>query len=314
MTLRRLIPSLAGAAALAAALSLLAGTCPSPRGPSAARRQLGTMMAPPGPAEQRADETPGRRLASARWRRDVTVYYLRKVGTTCYLVPERHAVPYATSADKVAAAALTELLTGRPRYFGAERPFPGGTRLLDLRLAAGTATVNLSRQALLAARPDGYPLQTLVWTVTQLPPVKRVVVRVEGRSSGSLDGREVADLLGAGDGGGQLVRDQSLRVAPILLDEPGLGATVSGARLVARGEARVASGTVGLRLRDGAGRVVSQGFATLAASPPAWGRFSGALVFAPPPRRQLWRMEAFEASPVDASVNYSVTVPVWVGG
>jgi hypothetical protein len=311
LTRQRLISSVTGAVVLTAALSLLPSACTGDRGSSVSRRAL-TTAALPGPA-QRGEEVPGVRRASGRSRLGVTVYYLRTVRTARYLAPEDHTVPGATSVDRLTQAAVTELLSGRSRYLGSQRPFPEGTRLLDLRLVDGTATVNLSRHALGAASPDGYPLQALVWTVTQLRPVRRVVVQVEGRTSGSLGGRPVAALLGVGTGGRELVRDQSLRLAPILLDEPGTRAAVAGTRVVARGAARVASGTVGLRLRDGTGRVVSQGFATLAASPPAWSRFSGALTFTPPPERQLWQMEAFEASPVDASVTYSVCVPVWVG-
>ena len=77
----------------------------------------------------------------------------------------------------------------------------------------------------------------------------------------------MAALLGVGRGGRELVRDTSLHLAPVLLREPTPLAVVAGDWVLARGEARVASGTVGLRLRDGSGRVVSQGFATLAASP-----------------------------------------------
>ncbi|HZD00192.1 MAG TPA: GerMN domain-containing protein [Actinomycetes bacterium] len=312
MTRQRLISSVTGAVVLIAALSLLPSACAGDRGPSGSRRQIATLVALPESA-RRADEVPGRRQAVGRLRPDVTVYYLRTVRTVRYLAPEEHAVARPPSVSELAEAAVTELLTGRPRYLGTERPFPDGTRLLGLRLTGGTATVNLSRRALGAASPDGYPLQALVWTVTELPSVKRVVVQVEGRTSGSLAGRPVAALLGVGTGGRQLVRDRSLRLAPIVLDEPSPEAAVAGDRVVARGGARAAGGTVGLRLRDGTGRVVSQGFATLAASPPAWGRFSGALAFTPPPRPQLWRIEVFEASPVDASVTYSVVVPVWVG-
>ncbi len=243
-----------------------------------------------------------------------TVYYLRTVGDERYLAPEEHTVLAAPGADSVAGAVVTELLTGTPRYPGDERPFPGGTRLLGLRVAGSTATVSLSREALGAASSEGYALQALVWTVTQVRSVKRVVILVEGRSDGSLDGRPLAALLGPGTGRRQLVRDQSMRLVPILLDEPSPRTAVAGGRVVARGEACVSSGMVGLRLRDGSGRVVSQGFATLATSPPVWGRFSGALQFTPPPSQQLWHVEAFETSPIDASVTYSVVAPVWVGG
>jgi Sporulation and spore germination/Immunoglobulin-like domain of bacterial spore germination len=311
----RLLWSLTGAAALATALGLLVSACDGGRGASSAkhRQQRATAAALSSPAPG-GGRRPKAGLAAAAGRRDVTVYYLRRMGDERYLAPEMRAVSPARAVEKVAKAAVTELLRGRPHCPASEPPFPAGTRLLDLRVTAGTATVNLSRDALRAASPDGYSLQSLVWTLTQLRQVKRVVVQVEGRSRGTLGGRPLAALLGVGTGGRQLVRDQSLKLAPILLEEPRPRAVVAGDRVVVRGEAHVAGGAVGLRLRDGSGRVVSQGFATIGTAPGGWGRFSGALQFVPPPDQRLWRVEAFEASTVDASVTYSVAVPVRVGG
>lgn len=303
------------AATLAAALGLLASACVADGSRGVSRRQAAT-LAPTKPAERAVDRAvaaPDARTAAARGPMDVTVYYLRPVGTTRYLAPEKHEVPFVPSVDGTAASAVTELLAGRPSDVGATRPFPAGTRLLGLGLAGGTATVNLSRQALGASGGDGYALQALVWTVTQLPRVKRVVVQVEGRSGGTLDGRPLAGLLGVGAGGRQLVRDRAARLAPILLAEPTPRAAVDGNRVVAKGQARVAAGMVGLRLHDSSGQVVSQSYAALPSSAPAWAAFSGALTFVPPPKPQLWTVEAFEASPTDASVTYSVAVPVWVG-
>ncbi|HEX8929898.1 MAG TPA: Gmad2 immunoglobulin-like domain-containing protein, partial [Actinomycetota bacterium] len=93
---------------------------------------------------------------------------------------------------------------------------------------------------------------------------------------------------------------------------PGPSAVVRGGRVVMRGRARLAGGTVGLRLRDPAGRVVAQGYAAL---PDAsrWAAFSGALSFEPPPWQARWSVEAFEFDPTDASVTYSVAVAVLVG-
>ncbi len=293
------------------ALGLLASSCTGGSGAAASRREAAALpLARPG---GRTDETPDVHRVQAGWRLKVTVYYLRSFGAMRYLLPEEHEVQWAPSVDKLADAAVTELLAGRPRYPGATRPFPTGTRLLGLRLAGGTATVNLSRRALGADAGDGYPVQALVWTVTHLPQVKRVVVQVEGRTGGVLDGRPLAGLLGMGAGGHELVRDRAARLAPILLEDPSPRAAVAGNRVVAKGHACVVAGTVGLRLHDRTGRVVSQGYATLASSAPEWGRFSGALVFAPPARRQLWTLEAFETSALDASVTYSVSVAVWVG-
>jgi Sporulation and spore germination/Immunoglobulin-like domain of bacterial spore germination len=340
VTRHRLILSVTGAASLAAALGLLASACVADGGDASARgastRRAATLALsrpaePQGPGESQA----GRPMApaldrsvaarddrlipapdagtAARGPIDVTVYYLRPVGTTRYLAPEEHQVPFASSATGVAASAVTELLAGVPRYLGTARPFPSGTRLLGLGVDAGTATVNLSRQALGAASGDGYALQALVWTVTQVPQVKRVVVEVEGRSAGALDGQPLARLLGVGVGGRQLVRDRGARLAPILLAEPAPRGAVEGGRVVARGRARAAGGAVGLRLHDPSGRVVSQSYAALPYDAPRWGTFSGALTFVPPPKPQLWTVEAFETDPTDASVIYSVAVPVWVG-
>jgi hypothetical protein len=324
-----------GAVTLAAALGLLAGGCAADggRGGVSARdpstRQMSSLAltrpaeaAPAGepqatgPVDRAVDRTVAARdasLAAARGQISVMIYYLRPVGPTRYLAPERHEVPLAASATGVAASAVTELLAGKPRYLGSARPFPPGTRLLRLGLDAGTATVNLSKEALGGASGDGYAVQALVWTVTQVPRVKRVVVQVEGRSDGVLDGQPLTRLLGPGTGGRALVPDHTVRLAPILLAEPAPRGAVEGSRVVAKGQARVATGAVGLRLRDPSGRVVSQGYAALPSSPAGWATFSGALTFVPPRKPQLWAVEAFETSPTDGSVTYSVAVPVWVG-
>jgi hypothetical protein len=319
---RRLLASATGVAALAAVWGLVAGALAAGgagggRAPAAEpARRLPATLAMTTPVERALERTmaaPEERVAAARSSMDVSVFYLRKVGTLRYLAPERREVPFSPSAARATATALIELLAGTPRHLGTARPFPDGTRLLALRVDGGTATVNLSRQALGASGGDGYAMQALVWTATQAPEVKRVVVEVEGRRSGTLGGRPVSRLLGVGAGGRELVRDRGARVAPVLLDEPGQGATVRGGRVVVRGRARLAGGTVGLRLRDDAGRVVAQGYAALPDSG-RWAVFSGALSFEPPPRRARWSVEAFEFDPTDASVTYSVAVAVLVGG
>jgi hypothetical protein len=325
-----------GAATLAAAFGLLGGACiaggaagdrATGARPEAPTRQVATLaltrpaepQTPPlqervqvGRAIDRTAAAPDGR-AAARGPIDVTVYYLHPAAGTRYLAPERHQVQFASSATGVAASAVRELLAGTPRHLGTARPFPSGTRLLGLGLNGGSATVNLSGAALGAAGGDGYALQALVWTVTQVPPIKRVVVEVEGRSDGFLDGQPLAGLLGVGTGGRELVRDRAARVAPILLAQPASGDGVEGGRVVAKGQARVAGDTVGLRLRDPSGRVVSQGYAALPSDAPGWATFSGALTFLPPLKPQLWTVEAFETSATDGSVTYSVSVAVWVG-
>jgi Immunoglobulin-like domain of bacterial spore germination/Sporulation and spore germination len=162
---------------------------------------------------------------------------------------------------------------------------------------AGTATVELSRSALPAARAARrWPLQALVHTLTQFPTVRRVQVRVGGRP--------VA---------GPLSRDPALPLAPIALSEPAAGTLVRGDRLVVKGEASVFEGTVSLRLRDDRGQVMAQGYATAAEGAPGRGEFSAALTFTPPAASHLWTVEAFEVSAEDGRVLYLVKLPVWVG-
>lgn len=328
MTRRRLITIASGVAALGAGLGLLATAC-SARDQTSAKppaRQVATLaMRPPdaGPSERMAEERAVERAvdqAATRIPRrtpmDLMVYYLSGEGGeggVRYLSPERHALLAAPTPREAATAAVGELLTGTPGSIGTTRPFPAGTRLLDLKVAGTTATVNLSAKALGASDGDGYPVQALVWTATQVPPISRVVVQVEGRTDGTVAGRPVQGLLGVGAGGRELVRDQRTRIAPVQLDQPASETAIEGARVVIKGQARVAGGMVGLRMRDRSGKVVSQGYAVLGATPPAWGAFSGALTFVPPPKPQLWTVEAFEVDPASASITYRVAVSVWVG-
>jgi germination protein M len=225
----------------------------------------------------------------------LAVYYVRSFGGRRYLAPEWHPVPYTKA---VATAAVGELLGGQPLSRESRRPFPAGARLRSMQIEAGTAIVDLTGQTFRAPPGPGrrWPLQALVHTVTQFPAVERVVVKVEGRPLG-----------------GPLVRDPALPLAPIALIEPAPGALVEGARVVVRGEASVYEGTVSLRLRDDGGRVMAQSYATSATGAPGRGPFSGALTFTPPASSHCWTLEAFEVSPEDGEVVYSVQLPVWVG-
>jgi germination protein M len=243
---------------------------------------------PAAAVKQRGANPSGRQISLA-------VYYLHAFGGRRFLAPEWHEVPYTRA---VATAALGELLGGRPMARGARRPFPAAAGLRSVELDEGTITVDLTATALPAASgPDRrWSLQALVHTVTQFPKVQRVRVLVEGRS--------VA---------GPLVRDPGLPLAPIVVMEPAAGALVAGDRLVVKGEASVYEGTVSLRLRDHHDRVVAQSYATAAEGAPGRGPFAGGLRFTPPAAARAWSVEAFEVSPENGQVLYSVRLPVWVG-
>src|SRR6266540_3138947 len=160
----------------------------------------------------------------------LTVYYLRTVGRDRYLVPERHPVRLAVSDPE---AAVRELLAGAPVYPGSARPFPSGCHLLGFARDGSRAVVNLSREAAqVAGGPKAARLavQALVWTVTRAADVRRVLVKVEGRTAGEVDGRLLGDLWGPHASPAGLTRDERVPVAPIALVEPVPGARVHGGR------------------------------------------------------------------------------------
>jgi Immunoglobulin-like domain of bacterial spore germination/Sporulation and spore germination len=288
---------------------LLLGACSGEPAAPGAVTQAGVARGSPSASTaavlQRPEATP------ARPDLHLTVYYPRTLDGHQYLVPERHTVP---GTGAVAAAAVDELLRGRPLFPGSRPPFAAGTRLRGVRVHGGTATVDLSREVLRGrpGDPQRYPLQALVYTVTQFRTVRRVVVAVEGRASGTVGGVRLAEFWDLAPGK-PLARDPKARLAPISLVAPGPGAVVRGGRLVVTGEASVHEGTVSLRLRDGDGRVQAQGYTTAATAAPGRGPFSGALTFAAPARPQRWTLEVFEVSAADGSVVYWVHVPVRVG-
>jgi hypothetical protein len=296
--------------AMVCVLTACSGGGPAAPGPVSHADVVGAPSAtPPAPAILRPREARPERAGARELL--LEVYFLRTVAGRQYLVPERHALP-ATKA--VAAAALRELLSGRPLFPGSRPPFAAGTRLRGVRLDGGTATVDLSREVLRGPSGDRerYPLQALVHTVTQFRTVKRVVVAVEGRVSGAVAGRSLTEFWDVAPGE-PLVRDRTIRLAPIALATPVPGNVVPGGRLVVKGEASVHEGNVSLRLRDAGGRVMAQGYTTAATGAPGRGAFSGALSFAAPDRPQRWTLEVFEVSAEDGRVVYRVHVPVHVG-
>ncbi len=301
--MRRLIPSLAGLAVVA----LAAAGCTGQSRPAPTRGAASQLSGSASGAATSPSLT-----ATPAGRTPMTVYYPRDTGDAWYLVAERHQVPSDVSR---VVAAVTELLTVGPRYAGSAPPFPAGSRLLGADVRGTTATVNLSREVMRVPRGEGaeYAVQALVWTVTRAERhVRRVLVEVEGRTSGEVDGRSLSDVLGRGDPAG-LVSDPRVRLAPVDLVDPTPGARVEGGRIVVKGDACVVQGIVSLRLWDSSGVMMAQGFATADGAAPRRAPFTASLAFDPPLQDQAWTLEVFEADAKDGTVRYSVLVPVKVG-
>jgi hypothetical protein len=190
----------------------------------------------------------------------------------------------APKSPAVATAALGALLggpTAGERRYGIGSVVPGGTKLLGISIARGTATVDLSSEY---ASGGGSLSMTLrlaqvVYTVTQFPTVKRVVFE--------LDGRQVTVF--SGDGivldHPQTRKDYGDALPMIAVAQPGFGQAVSSP-LDVRGLANVFEANVSMELLDASGHVLAHTFTTASCGTGFWGTFAAKLAFHVESRRR----------------------------
>jgi spore germination protein GerM len=118
----------------------------------------------------------------------ITVYYSKLDGQT--LVPWKVTLGSARDLRSVAFYATAQVLAGPPSGTEAIR-FPPGTVAQHVDVVSGTAIVDLS-QAVAASGggsfAEGGEFKALVWTLTALPGIHAVQVRVEGRTLPTLPG------------------------------------------------------------------------------------------------------------------------------
>ncbi len=86
--------------------------------------------------------------------------------------------------------ALLEGLLQGPRGSKADTEIPAGTRILDVGVAGGVATVDLSREFEAGAPGRSLALRAaqVVFTLTEDPKIRQVLFRVEGEATGVLGG------------------------------------------------------------------------------------------------------------------------------
>ncbi|HVM00372.1 MAG TPA: GerMN domain-containing protein [Egibacteraceae bacterium] len=151
---------------------------------------------------------------------DLTVYFRAGEGSSAYLVPVRRE---ARIDDDLPRTALQLLLAGPKDTDGHDvaAPLPSATRVLDLRVADGTATVNLSGEVITHAEEanpspehEALALAAIVGTLTEFPAIERVRLLVEGRQTGSYDGVDVGRFWGGWGLPEVLVRDDSILSPP----------------------------------------------------------------------------------------------------
>lgn len=111
-----------------------------------------------------------------------TVYYVFSAPTEFYLVPVGVVVP-ATSTP--ARRALELLIQGPPPGSFLHGPVPANTRILDLNISDGLATVNFSQEitGVGGSRSEALLLAAIANTLAQFETVDRIQILVDGQKT-----------------------------------------------------------------------------------------------------------------------------------
>lgn len=226
-----------------------------------------------------------------------------------YLLRDGKVSPVSRTVDKtqaVARAALEQLLEGpttEERAGGLASAIPVGTTLLDVSVAGGVATVDLS-----GAFDDGGGSASMlgrvaqvVATLTRFPTVERVAFRLDGEPVEAIGGEGVI----VDPPIGRLAIEE--QTPQILVESPLPGDTVSSP-IVLRGTANVFEATVSLEVRDAADDVILETFTTATSGTGTRGTFSTSLEL--PDTEGPVTIVAFEASAEDGRPLHVARVPV----
>lgn len=244
-----------------------------------------------GPAETTPQPTPETSTFAVYMLRDGVIAPLRRT---------------VASTPAVARAALEALLTGptdAEESDGLVTAIPDGTTLLDVSVADGVATVDLS-----GTFDDGGGSASMlgrvaqvVATVTQFPTIERVAFRLDGEPVETIGGEGVVVDPPLGP---TAIEEQSPQ---ILIESPLPEDTVtSPIRL--RGTANVYEATVSIEVHDETGAVVYEGFTTATSGTGTRGTFDTTV-----PLKDLegpMTIVAFEASAEDGRPLHVAKVPV----
>lgn len=209
----------------------------------------------------------------------------------------------------VAGAAMEALLEGpddRDVELGMSTAIPDGTRLLDLAVADGVATVDLSSAFESGGGSLSMQLRVaqVVFTLTQFDSVDTVEFRLDGRPVEAVGGEGVMV-----DG---IDRTAVAGVTPPILVESPVPDQPVSSPLTITGMSNTFEGTVQYAVTDGEGLIVAEGFTTATAGNGTFGTFEATVEF-DPESPGVGAVVAFELSARDGSRVNTYEVPVTVG-
>jgi Sporulation and spore germination/Immunoglobulin-like domain of bacterial spore germination len=276
----------------------------SPNGSSAPVKSFAPEQSPAGSAGARS--SPGTTVApSTSASPDVTafaVYFFR--GDR--LVPVYRTVPRTLA---VARAALQQLLAGPTAVesagaAGLTSTVPSGSRLLDVSISGGNATVDLSGQfesgggsASMFGR-----LAQVVYTVTQFPSVTGVTFR--------LDGQPVTTFSSEGIvlSGPSVRADYRDDLPAIFMDAPAWGTPIANPVRIA-GLANVFEAQFSIEISTASGTVIASRNVMASCGTGCWGSFEVVVPYAVDREQPGW-VTAFDLSARDGSRENVVSYPV----
>jgi spore germination protein GerM len=153
---------------------------------------------PAEPQEQEEAETGG--SVATEERVTVTLYFRRTVDTKDWLYPAQTTV---IGASDPYLAAMEQLIKGPAQGTELHPVLPDTVEVLDIDVANGVCTVNVSKEILtdanqvgVSASGEGLALAAIANTLTEFEDIDKVALLVEGLQSGMIEGRFVEDFWG----------------------------------------------------------------------------------------------------------------------
>jgi hypothetical protein len=211
----------------------------------------------------------------------------------------------APATISVGRAALDRLLAGpsAAEYAaGVRSQIPAGTRLLGLRITAGTATADFTSSFGSAAGPSTMPLRIaqVVYTLAQFPSVTGVRFEINGQGVTVIGGVPVQDPQTAAMYDGYL--------PAIIVRNPVIGEQVTGPVTVS-GTADVFEAVVSVRILDSAGGEIARTFTTASCGTGCRGDYSVTVSYTVP-KEEAGTIEVFESSAKDGQPVNVQLIPV----
>ena len=214
------------------------------------------------------------------------------------LVPVLRTVPQTQAVARVAMVALlagpnqAEMSVSPAMYTS----IPDGTRLLDISIAGGVATVNLSGEFKAAATTSQQRAANsqVVYTLTQFSSVTRVQIEVGGAAQGgATDRADYRDLLPA-----------------IFVDRPAWGAALGNPGRVA-GLANVFEATFRVQVMDATDKVLADQQVMASCGTGCWGTFKTDVSYTVA-KGQYGTLRVFDLSAKDGTPENVTEYRVWL--